>query len=1318
MAFRISGSALPAVVAVALAFGTCVPATALAGATTVRETAFGLPHIFADTDLELARENGREIAKDRLGQLILLARVGRGTLYQAFGILDASTLNGDVEARRTGYTSSELNNMYAKLPQRERDMVMEYCKGVNDTIDAVYAGLLPEPIEVNILRNTLGLGDDLFGNKTNISDQVDPHYAPAGGAWPNAGFQFTPEMAIAIGVLEVRDFGFESFDEDARYAELQKLIARHGAGAGTEIWDDLNFLNDPLAPVSVPDVTTPGFGGPLAAAPAPTQLAGLANRFPRYDYLEQAEARRAAAEAREEMGRRWGAWPALGSYAWLIAGSKSASGYPWLGGFPQTGIQTPSIMHFVENRSDEGASHKINGIGMEFAGAPFILIGQTDKVAYTTTTALLRLVDTFFEQVVAEDGDVLRYDDEGTPAAMNQRTEILRGGLAPTVSRVFFRTHERNGNGGSRPVTDFIGDREGTADSGTANTLVDANAFDAGYVGGHVAIVDGAGAGQIRAISAVPDANTLQVGSAWTTPPTNTSVYAAVRSGNVLLAVAIDSVLWQEESTTVLGFSQFQRAESAMDIRAAMRLMPSTHNFFAADHNAFNGHGTQMGNGNIGYFVSGFSRYRQNGQDSRLPIDGSLSNPLVVASGTVVSATATSITGTADTSGEDLSPEAINFRYQNPTQRGSEYVVSVIAGAGAKQTRRIVSNTNDTVTTEAAWGVVPSPGDTYEIYEIVGMPEVVNPAEGYTANWNNKAATADEGNNFGRLFRHIYLLERLSAESAWDRAKQRQLNDDVAGFDSKGDLGRFLLPRIRQAVDKEGDGGTPAVNTVLSALEAHQAAPEAGRNFVDPVSATTNAGEVAFMNSLINKLSSDIYGDEFAGALSTPTGSRALSLVQHAIDSAAGDLAGGYSQAYGGNYFAVSTADSYLCYKAKTTPGTTKFVAQTGLALGDALESGSFDAKKPQVLCAPASRDGSVVTDDETHLEGYKLKAASGEPKHVPVTGIEVADAFGTLTLDTVKANRLLVPTAKNLGAPAPAPAGAIDHYKCYKVKVTKDTPKFAKGVQAVVADQFENRTYDIKKPTRLCVPVDAGGGILERINHLTCYKAKAAKGQPAHTPVTGQIHTTNGFGQEQLDTIKEQELCVPSVRNWEVVVRDSFAELAAGGIPADTARPNSRYRHPLASLFPVLEFAPTPFGNRGTYEQIVDVGPTVNGEFIFPLGQSGLITGSLTGVTSIDPNATTLHPIWRDWRFVPMLHVAQDLAGGGSADADGDGALDGFERWYYGDTTQAGNSDSDGDGLDLAAESVAGTDPTVSDTDGDGIPDGTDTTPQDRLLP
>ena len=103
--------------------------TAHGAAVTVREPAFGLPHILADSDVELARENGRQIARDRLVQMILLSRVGRGTLYQAFGGLDPSRLNDDISARRTAYTSSELNGMFAKFPQRDRDVTLAYCRG-------------------------------------------------------------------------------------------------------------------------------------------------------------------------------------------------------------------------------------------------------------------------------------------------------------------------------------------------------------------------------------------------------------------------------------------------------------------------------------------------------------------------------------------------------------------------------------------------------------------------------------------------------------------------------------------------------------------------------------------------------------------------------------------------------------------------------------------------------------------------------------------------------------------------------------------------------------------------------------------------------------------------------------------------------------------------------------------------------------------------------------------------------------------------------------------------------------------------------------
>ena len=63
------------------------------------------------------------------------------------------------------------------------------------------------------------------------------------------------------------------------------------------------------------------------------------------------------------------------------------------------------------------------------------------------------------------------------------------------------------------------------------------------------------------------------------------------------------------------------------------------------------------------------------------------------------------------------------------------------------------------------------------------MQEAINPSQGYTANWNNKAATADDGQIFGRQQRVITILERLAADSDWTRDEQRQLNKDVAGLD-------------------------------------------------------------------------------------------------------------------------------------------------------------------------------------------------------------------------------------------------------------------------------------------------------------------------------------------------------------------------------------------------------------------------------------------------------------------------------------------------------------------------------------------------------
>ena len=229
-----------------------------ANAATFREPAFDIPHIHANSDADLFFEYGQEIVKDRLGQFVLLSRFARGT---AAGLFGEVSLGSDIGSRSLAYSSSELNDMFAKLPAQTQAAFDAYIAGVNAGINSVLSGGLGGmPVEVGTAV-VLGQGDNLFGNKNNLSDQVDPGYSPA--------TQFTRELAIAITILQTRNFGSSSGfgNEFSNLENLLRLQGKFGSADGFAIFEDLHFLNDPLSPVSVPDPTTPGFGGALAWLP-------------------------------------------------------------------------------------------------------------------------------------------------------------------------------------------------------------------------------------------------------------------------------------------------------------------------------------------------------------------------------------------------------------------------------------------------------------------------------------------------------------------------------------------------------------------------------------------------------------------------------------------------------------------------------------------------------------------------------------------------------------------------------------------------------------------------------------------------------------------------------------------------------------------------------------------------------------------------------------------------------------------------------------------------------------------------------------------
>lgn len=203
--------------------------------------------------------------------------------------------------------------------------------------------------------------------------------------------------------------------------------------------------------------------------------------------------------------------------------------------------------------------------------------------------------------------------------------------------------------------------------------------------------------------------------------------------------------------------------------------------------------------------------------------------------------------------------------------------------------------------------------------------------------------------------------------------------------------------------------------------------------------------------------------------------------------------------------------------------------------LADRFETKRFDIRKPLSLYNPVDKNSEGVHDPETHLRSYAIKqshAQPPQPRHVKHR-LRVENQFGELFVTTIEPRRLLVPTAKSLTGPVDPPdpeAHDLDHFKCYKVSTTKGAPKFPKGVQAVAVDQFNQpKRYDIQKPKRLCVAADKNGeGLKNPDASLMCYRIKPAQHEPKHVKLRG-IHINNQLGPERFDTVKDNELCVPS---------------------------------------------------------------------------------------------------------------------------------------------------------------------------------------------
>src|SRR5262249_29495874 len=124
---------------------------------------------------------------------------------------------------------------------------------------------------------------------------------------------------------------------------LIKLRNKFGPETSQQIFDDLFWQNDPASPTTISE-TASGFQSTKPFLAARVQFR------PGSSFSEAALARAETTADLSEIrayAERNGLFSRWGSYAWVVAPSRSASGNAVLVGGPQMGFATPQIAHEV-----------------------------------------------------------------------------------------------------------------------------------------------------------------------------------------------------------------------------------------------------------------------------------------------------------------------------------------------------------------------------------------------------------------------------------------------------------------------------------------------------------------------------------------------------------------------------------------------------------------------------------------------------------------------------------------------------------------------------------------------------------------------------------------------------------------------------------------------------------------------------------------------------------------------------------------------------------------------------------------------------------
>jgi len=362
-----------------IVMGVMLMGTPVWGKATVTRDQYGIPSIQADTEEALFEEFGYVTAVDRLWQMEVNKRWGRGTLAEIFG---PKLIPADTQKRLMGYTDEEYEIMFEQVSKDGQKSYLSYLNGVNRRVDEVLADPKQLPMEYHALK--------LKPQHFKVSDI----------------FGFFKAL--------LRRFGMMGGGEFKNLDTLQKLTARFGRAEGLEAFEDWCWLNDPTAPTYIEEEIDGQFN------PGATLKAG----FPAYLRKERALARLVreekdfSAQATRE-ALRVGAPVKLGSNTWALSPGVTGTGFPILVGQPQMGHSVPGIVMEVELKGG-----RFDVAGMVFPLLPVVPIGHNRYLAWSHMVGMCDNVDVYQEVLNPMNPELYLF--RGQWRKMEKRIEKIR----------------------------------------------------------------------------------------------------------------------------------------------------------------------------------------------------------------------------------------------------------------------------------------------------------------------------------------------------------------------------------------------------------------------------------------------------------------------------------------------------------------------------------------------------------------------------------------------------------------------------------------------------------------------------------------------------------------------------------------------------------------------------------------------------------------------------------------------------------------------------------------------------------------------------